>query len=39
VPGEEEKVSGEVETVRKSFHRIKIDRQADADVLDRPRLD
>jgi glutamate dehydrogenase len=39
VLGEEEKVSGEVETVRESFHRIKIDRQADADVLDRPRLD
>jgi glutamate dehydrogenase len=31
--------SGEVTTVRESFHHIEIDRQADAAVLDRLRLD
>ena len=31
--------TGDVTTVRESFHHIEIDRQADADVLDRLRLD
>ena len=39
VLGDDEGQPGEVDTVRESFHHIEIDRQADATVFDRLRLD
>ena len=39
VLGDDEARPGEVDTSRESFHHIEIDRQADAAVLDRLRLD